>query len=300
MLVAIDPQRVPEGFVQSTVTLRADIRMDAVSVQVLSRTNLERLIEKLDLYRTERTMQPMEDVVNRMRDDIKIELVVTRPGMQAYEIPNAFHVRFTYPDPDVAAQVAQQLGSLFVDQNAKDRSALAKATNTFLESQLAEARERLEVQERRLEGFRERYGKELPTQMQVNLQAGLSIQLQIQTLNESMARDRDREAPSRTAPPRSCRGAGSGTARQRSTIQRPGCAGTDLRFCSATVGGRSRAYREPRTAIQAPTPGRDSHEAFDQRARGEGESGRSRRCGARGRCDQRRDRAGGSGRSATS
>lgn len=193
MLVAIDPQRVPEGFVQSTVTLRADIRMDAVTVQVLSRTNLERLVEKLDLYPTERKIQPMEDVVGRMRDDIKIDLVVTRPGMQAYDIPNAFHVRFTYPDPNVAAQVAQQLGSLFVEQNARDRSALAKATNAFLETQLAEARQRLEVQERRLEAFRERYGKELPTQMQVNLQAGMSAQLQIQTLLESIARDRDRK-----------------------------------------------------------------------------------------------------------
>lgn len=193
MLIAIDPQRVPEGFVQSTVTLRTDRRMDAISVQVLSRTNLERMIESLGLYATERKVLPMEDVVVRMRDSIITEMERPKGPGREMDGPSAFHVRFTYRDANVAAQVTQQLGSLFVEQNARDRDGLAKATNTFLETQLAESRQRLEVQERRLEAFRERYGNELPTQMTVNMQASMSTQLQIQTLVESLARDRDRK-----------------------------------------------------------------------------------------------------------
>jgi protein tyrosine kinase modulator len=193
MLIAIDPQRVPEGFVQSTVTMRADLRLDAIKVQVMSRTNLERVVESLDLYSTERKILPMEDVVTQMRDHISVDMELPRPGAPPYEGPNSFHVRFTYPEPNVAAQVTQQLGSLFVEQNARDRGALAGATNNFLEHQLSEARARLEVQERRLEAFRERYGKELPTQMQSNLQAGMNVQLQVQTIVESIARDRDRK-----------------------------------------------------------------------------------------------------------
>jgi polysaccharide chain length determinant protein (PEP-CTERM system associated) len=194
MLVAIDPQRVPEGFVQSTVTLRTEIRMNAISVQVMSRTNLERMIESLNLYPEERKVLPMEDVVLLMRESINYEMERPRgPGREPNEAPNAFHVRFTYPDASVAAQVTQQLGSLFVEQNARDRGALATATNSFLETQLAEARERLEVQERRLESFRQKYGKELPTQLQTNLQASISTQMQIQNLVESMARDKDRK-----------------------------------------------------------------------------------------------------------
>lgn len=194
MLIAIDPQRVPEGFVQSTVTLRTDLRLDAISVQVQSRTNLERMILALDLYPEERRVLPMEDVVIRMRESIEVELERARAatGRNADQ-PNAFHVRFTYPDANIAAQVTQQLGSLFVEQNARDRGALARATNGFLETQLAAARERLETQERRLEEFRKRFGNELPTQMQMNLQASMTTQLQIQALVESMARDRDRK-----------------------------------------------------------------------------------------------------------
>lgn len=254
MLIAIDPQRVPEGFVQSTVTLRTDVRMESISVQVLSRTNLERMVLSLDLYPAERNILPMEDVVIRMRESIEVEMERARAPARATDVPNAFHVRFTYPDANVAAQVTQQLGSLFVEQNAKDRGALARATNHFLETQLAEARERLVVQERRLEAFRERFGNELPTQMQMNLQASMSTQLQIQALVESMARDRDRkmllerlhreavEAPivvsalslqpsaSSGAPPPGTPGLSTAPAEQQLAVARAMLANLELRF----------------------------------------------------------------------
>ncbi len=41
--------------------------------------------------------------------------------------------------------------------------------------------------------FRERHGKELPTQLQANIEAARGLQLQSQALAESIARDRDRK-----------------------------------------------------------------------------------------------------------
>jgi polysaccharide chain length determinant protein (PEP-CTERM system associated) len=193
MLIAIVPQRVPDSFVRSTVTLRTEERLDAISTQVQSRTLIEQMIQELDLYREERARLPMEDVVDLMRDNIEVQPEAPRRGPRGPEPLHAFHVRFTYTDPNVAAQITQRLGSLFVDQNARDRGALAEATNQFLESQLAEARTRLESTEKRLEAFREQHGNELPTQMQSNLQVMQSTQLQIQALVESIARDRDRK-----------------------------------------------------------------------------------------------------------
>jgi polysaccharide chain length determinant protein (PEP-CTERM system associated) len=128
-----------------------------------------------------------------MRQSVETPLERPRQGPRGPEPPHAFHVKFTYPDPNVAARVTQRLGTLFVDHNTRDRGALANATNQFLETQLAEARTRLEAQERRLEAFREQHGSELPTQMQSNMQAIQSTQMQIQALVESIARDRDRK-----------------------------------------------------------------------------------------------------------
>lgn len=193
MLISIVPQRVPDSFVRSTVTMRIDERLGAVTVQVLSRTNLEQLIEEFNLYPDERASQALSDVVAHMKSSILVEPERPRPGPRGLEGPSAFHVKFTYTDPAIAAQVTQRLGTLFIDTNAKDRGALAGATDQFLSTKLAESRERLEVQERKLEAFRARHGAALPSQSQANMQAVQTTQMQVQATVESLARDRDRK-----------------------------------------------------------------------------------------------------------
>ncbi len=193
MLIAIDPQRVPDNFIRSTVTMPTDLRMESLTVQALSRTALEQMIESLNLYPEERALMPMEDVVRKMRSDINVTLERPRENFDGRNAATAFHVLFTYTDPQTAAAVAERIGSRFVDQNTRDRGALATAANTFLERQLEQSRLDLEAQEARLEAFRQRHGKELPTQMQSNMQALNNAQLQVQSLVESMARDRDRK-----------------------------------------------------------------------------------------------------------
>src|SRR5262245_49359255 len=74
MLIAIIPQRVPESFVRSTVTLRVDERLDEIRTQVMSRTNLAQMITDMDLYPAERQRMPLEDVVGVMRDALDVGL----------------------------------------------------------------------------------------------------------------------------------------------------------------------------------------------------------------------------------
>jgi protein tyrosine kinase modulator len=189
MLVQIVPQLVPDSYVESTVTMRTEDRLDSLSQQIMSRTQLERLIQEFDLYGKMRSTLPLEDVVEHMRTNIGRELVRSTREQPA----DAFYLRFTYPDPKIATTVTSRLGSLFIDQNARDRGDLAEATNDFLAAQLNEARARLENQERKLEGFRQRHSGRLPSQLDFNMQAIQSTQLQLQALVESLARDRDRK-----------------------------------------------------------------------------------------------------------
>ncbi|MGE3507413.1 MAG: GNVR domain-containing protein [Vicinamibacterales bacterium] len=189
MLIQIVPQRVPDSYVRSTVTIRTEDRLDVVTQQVTSRTQLEQMIRDFDLYPRERARLPMESVVERMRSDIAIELVRTARN----EPVDAFHVRFTYGDPDVATRVTQRLGTLYIDRNARDRGALAQATNEFLKVQLHEAADRLQEQERKVARFREQHAGRLPYQLESNMQAIQSAGTQRQALLESIARDRDRK-----------------------------------------------------------------------------------------------------------
>ena len=189
MLIQIVPQRVPDSFVTSTITIRTEERVDALFRELTSRTGLERLIRREGLYPEETARLPIEYVVDIMRANLAYAILTGRGRSASAE---AFSMSFTYPDPRIAAQVAQRLGSLIVDQNARDRGALVDGTNQFLESQLDSARLNLETQEQRLEQFRVRNSGRLPTQLQANMQAIQSAQLQLQTHVESLARDRDR------------------------------------------------------------------------------------------------------------
>jgi polysaccharide chain length determinant protein (PEP-CTERM system associated) len=191
-LLQVVPQRVPDSYVRSTVTAEAEERIKALSEQVMSRSQLERIIQELNLYPDLRQAMPMEDVVQAMNRSVLIQPIVNRTRWPPSV--DAFRVRFTYTDPVLAQRVVERVARTIIDENSRDRSTLAESTSTFMDSQLADARRRLEEQEKKLKEFRERNSGRLPTQMQTNMQAITNTQMQLQALVESTARDRDRKA----------------------------------------------------------------------------------------------------------
>ena len=186
-LIQVIPQRVPEEYVRSTITTKLEERLQSLTQQIMSRTRLERIVEEFNLYPEQRRTGIMEDVIEGMRRDIDVKTTGNRTGV------DAFTVRFSSNDPVVAQKVTERLAGLFIEENLRDRGFLADATNEFLETQLNDARARLEAQELRLKQFRERHSGALPTQLASNMQAIQSTQMQLQALLESAARDRDRK-----------------------------------------------------------------------------------------------------------
>ena len=181
-LVLVVPQGVPESFVRSTVTTRLDDRLRSIHQKILSRTNLEKIIRDTDLYPEMRKRFPMEDVVERMRADVRVEMARG----------DAFRVAFTSQYPKQAMDVAGRLTSLFLDESAQDREDLADATSNFLEGQLVEARRRLVAAEVKVADFQRKYAGALPSERDANLTAMHNLELQLQTLLDSANRERDR------------------------------------------------------------------------------------------------------------
>ena len=70
-LLLVIPQQVPKDYVTPTMTQAIEERLPAITDQILSRSRLEQIIQQLDLYPAERSRQVMEDVVQRMRLDIR-------------------------------------------------------------------------------------------------------------------------------------------------------------------------------------------------------------------------------------
>ena len=192
-VIQVVPQRVPETYVSATVTERVEDRLRALAQQVLSRTQLEKLITDLGLFPKDRERMPLEDVILKMTGRVRIEPLTTGQTSRRDTQSEAFRVSFDYEDPVMAQKVVEQLARYFVDTNKVDRGRQADQTSLFLEAQLTDARGRLEAQEQKLKVFRERNSGRLPTQMQTNMQAIQNTQMTLQGLVGSLETDRSRK-----------------------------------------------------------------------------------------------------------
>ena len=143
-LILVEPQKVPQSYVSPTVTSSVEDRLNTISQQILSRTNLERIIKEFNLYEKDESTLPSlvglaegleakvkklfsslglygqeetpiwepEGYVNRMREAIEINVM---GGTRK----NAFTVAFTGRNPKTVMRVTNALASLFIEENLK-------------------------------------------------------------------------------------------------------------------------------------------------------------------------------------
>ena len=218
-LILVEPQKVPQSYVSPTVTSPVEDRLNTISQQILSRTNLEKIIREFGLYERDEAAlsglaslseslqetlkhllvsfnlyaQPEaprwepEGYVNRMREAIEIKVMGGKRK-------NAFIVAFTGRDPKTAMQVTNALASLFIEENLKVRERQAEGTSEFLASELAVAERELRDLEGRLKEFKEQHQGALPEQLDANLRTLDRLQLELQNVGEALRNAEERRA----------------------------------------------------------------------------------------------------------
>src|SRR2546427_2572608 len=189
--VLVDRQQVPETFVQPTVTSALETRLHTISQEILSRSRLEALITRFGLYPDSSKRVSAEEVIERMRGDIKLELKGVEARGQR-EATVAFAIKYLGGDPQTVAQVTNTLASFYIEENLKVRERQATGTAEFLKVQLEETKKRLDGQERLVSEFKRRYLGELPQQMETNLASldRFHIQLRLNSDNQTRAMER--------------------------------------------------------------------------------------------------------------
>jgi protein tyrosine kinase modulator len=175
-LILVEQQKVPELYVTPNVVTDLQDRLQSMTQQILSRTRLQKLIEQFGLYPNLRPRVNIDEVVDKMRQDIRIELVQA-PRRQ--DELTAFRINFSYGSARVAQQITNELTSLFIDENLQARGQQSVSTTTFLENQLEQARQDLVQQEQQLREYKIRFIGELPEQKQTMLQMLGSLQSQL-------------------------------------------------------------------------------------------------------------------------
>jgi polysaccharide chain length determinant protein (PEP-CTERM system associated) len=182
-VVQVVPPRVPPDLVSNPVRSTLSMRLQRMQQQILSSARLETLINEFNLYPEERRTEVLEDVIERMRNrDIRVN--VARGS--------AFNVSFEAEDRTTATRVTARLAQLFIDESLRDREVSTQGTSQFIDSQLDETRQRLVEHEKKLEEYRRAHAGELPSQMTSNLTGASNTQMQLQSINDTLTRDRDR------------------------------------------------------------------------------------------------------------
>ena len=180
-LILVEQPTMPKDYVVPNISDNLQERLQSISEQILSRSRLMQIVDELNLYGNDRKRLSPEEIVDRMRKDIQIELV-----RSADNRINAFNVYYTAHDPRTAQQVTSKLTNLFINENLEVRQQQSEGNTRFLENQLESVRQSLETQEEKIRQYKAEHVGELPTQLGSNLQILTGLQSQLQTESDAL------------------------------------------------------------------------------------------------------------------
>ena len=182
-LILVEQPSVPEKYVVSNIDSDIQQQLESITQQILSRTRLLRIIDSLGLYAQDRKHRSPDDLVDKMRKDIEIELSHGDDRKLS-----AFNIYYASRDPKTAQAATSELANLFITENLEQRQKRSENTTNFLEDQLEQARAKLAEQEAKMRVFKDQHLGELPTQTQSNLQILTGLQNQLQANQDSLSR----------------------------------------------------------------------------------------------------------------
>ena len=182
-LILVESKNVPEYFVTPVTPEGIAQRLNTIRQVVMSRTRLEQVLQKLDPY-PEMAGQPSHVIVEAMRGAIEIRVQGT----------DSFVIEYVNRDPEKAMRVTNMLASQFTEDAARLRDSLTKKAFDFIQQSLEDARKTLEEREGALRRHKQAYWGSLPEQLDANLRVLQQLQLEQQTLGESLRTLGDRRA----------------------------------------------------------------------------------------------------------
>jgi polysaccharide chain length determinant protein (PEP-CTERM system associated) len=183
-LVLVEQQKVPDSYVKPVVAEDLNQRLLTMQEQILSRTRLEPIIDKYNLYKNERQKAPIEDILDRMRKAVAVTPIKV-DGTTRGTVPG-FYISFASDNPRVAQQVCAEITSMFMDENLRARQQTAQGTTNFLISQLNDAKRNLDEQDKALAAFKSRYVTQLPERDQTNLTMLSTLNSQLDAVTQSI------------------------------------------------------------------------------------------------------------------
>jgi polysaccharide chain length determinant protein (PEP-CTERM system associated) len=161
-LIVVKPSTLPSTVVPAVAEETLTRELTSISQVVTSRSSLQPLMEKYELFREERQRgEPMELLIDQMRKQIKVEVNTTRN-----EITNGFNITYRGRDPKSTQIVAGELASKYIDEQTKGTVNAGTSAKQFFEEQVRMAKEELDAIDTQRLTYLQQNMNNLPSQSQ--------------------------------------------------------------------------------------------------------------------------------------
>ncbi|HEX5888186.1 MAG TPA: GNVR domain-containing protein [Pyrinomonadaceae bacterium] len=189
-LIVVKPSTLPTSTIPTVAEDGLTRQLSSISQVVSSRSSLEPLIDKYELYLRERQRgMAMEEVVDMMRNDIRVEVNKTR-----LDITDGFDIKFRYRDPRVTQAVTSELAGKYVSAQTNDTINSRRAAQEFINNQVKQTKDELDsIDQKRLEFMQSRLGT-LPSEAQSLLSQLTGLREQQKSLMNEVGRLQDRRS----------------------------------------------------------------------------------------------------------
>ena len=188
--ILIEEQEIPPNFVMGTVTGYAEQRLQTINQRIMSTSELLDIINRFDLYADLREKWTTEEIIEKMREGIKLETisadVVDRRTGNPTTATIAFTLAYEGEDPQKVYKVANVLASLYLEENLRVRKEQALGATTFLEKEMQEVKTDMLELEAKIAAFKEQHINELPELLKTNIQGLERSELGIERLENKI------------------------------------------------------------------------------------------------------------------
>lgn len=181
--ILIEQQEIPQDLVRSAITSFADQRVQVISQRVMTTQNLLSLIERYRLYPDIRESKPREVLLQQMREDISLKMisadVIDPRSGRPTQATIAFSISYQNRAPELALKVANDLTSLYLNENLTSRTQMAEQTSAFFSEEAARQQARIIELDRALAVFKQKHQDRLPELSQLNMQVTDRTELEL-------------------------------------------------------------------------------------------------------------------------
>ncbi|MEQ9489411.1 MAG: hypothetical protein RIM72_10510 [Alphaproteobacteria bacterium] len=184
-LILIESPQISQAIVAGNIGSAAQERVEVIRRRVMTRANLLGIAEKYHVF-TKEALKKMSstDVVNAVRNSLSVEFISA--GSRRNQATIAFKVSFDHRNPRIAARVANELVTLFMNENVRSRTQIATETTEFLNQEAEKLERQLIEIEDKIAQYKQQHSGALPENLDIQMQMRERLEEQIRRIEREI------------------------------------------------------------------------------------------------------------------